>query len=234
MFTVRLKGLDDAIADLKRFREQAIPYAIREALNVSAHATAMRWEQTMERELTLRNQWTKRSIRVEHAKGKDPRNMVAKVGSLADYMDTTESGGTVSGKAKHKGIPQPAAAGQRGKRTKTVRRANLMQAIQVTPPAFAAGYGRRRYNAVAQAVAFRKGSKFALLKQKKGGLGLFSLRLGKRSVRSRKVWDLSRSSVRVRPHPTLALALQQMQPTYDAIYELALRNQCKRWKIAGY
>jgi hypothetical protein len=130
---------------------------------------------------------------------------VAKVGSVADYMDEQEEGATIRGSGQAQGHPHSLqAAGQAGggKRTKLVRGRFYLGAIQVAHPALSGG--RRQQNAIAIAVARKQGKKVVLLNRPKGGKALFLMGAGtKRKLKTRMLWDVSRGSVRVKPEPTL-------------------------------
>jgi len=235
---LKIRGLDDALRDLKKFRESAVPYAIRDSLNVSAHACSMLWDDEMGNKFTLRNKFTQRSIRVVHAKGLDTRRMIAICGSVSPYLDTQEIGGTVKGEHGFQAIPGPVAAGigAGGKRTKRVRQGRYTQKIHVLR--VVQFPTRAQTNAVALAMAKRKGLQFAKLQRPNGGTGLYLIGGGtgkkRRRYTARLLWDTSKSSVRISPHATLQPALARMPKVCDAIYENALKAQCRRWKIAGY
>lgn len=234
MIDVRWKGVDRMLVDLKHFRERAVPHAMRNALNTSAFEGRKLWQEQMRQTFELRNQFTTRSVLVQKATGTQVDSMHALLGSTAPYMGDQEGGATVRGKHGHKPIPGPVAAGQPAgsHRTRLVRAARRLSAIKATR---AREVGeRQRRNAIAISIAQRRGQKFALLERPKGGKGLFLLGGGKRKVTTRLLWDLSRRSVRVRPHPTLERALAALQPKLPAIYEAKLLEQLKRHGIAGY
>ena len=48
------------------------------------------------------------------------------------------------------------------------------------------------------------------------------------------VWDLSKRSMRVTPHPTLEDALEKLQSRLPGIGEKALLAQLRRHKVLGY
>lgn len=222
-----------ALKDLRQFREKAIPYATRNALNRSAFHARAEWQVEVRGAFTLRNKYTESSIRVERATGKDTRGMIAKVGSVAAYMDEQELGATVRARGKHKPIPGPVAAGLQpgAKRTKLVRAGNKLSALHVSRPV---GKSSKQRNAVALAMARRKGQKVALLERPKGGKALFRLTGGRKKVQTRLLWDLSRGSVRVKPTPTLQRTLARIQPRLAEIHRDAVVEQLKRHKILGY
>lgn len=222
-----------AVKDLRKFREKAIPYAVRNALNRGAFHARTEWQQEVRRAFTLRNAFTERSIRVDRATGKNVAGMVAVVGSVAPYMDEQEHGATERGRSKHKPIPGPVAAGLQpgGKRTKMVRAGNKLSALHASRPV---GASSKQRNAVALAMARRKGERVVLLDRPNGGKGLFRLMGGKKKVQTRLLWDLSRGSVKVKPTPTLGRTLARIQPRLAEIHRDAFVEQLRRHKILGY
>jgi hypothetical protein len=234
MIEVKWKGLDEIKRDLETMQKRAVPYAMKEALNVSAHLTSIIWEDEIEKSFTLRNQYTRKSIRVERARGLNVRNMRAVVGTISPYLPKDESGATIRGKGKSKAVPTAVAAGQRFGATRT-RPVRPFKSIQLPKlPAAVEGYANARFNAASMAIARRKGSQFALLRRKQGGMGIFRLGSGKRRMNPRLVWNLSRSSVKLRPIPTLARTLIRVRPMLDGILRDAFIGQCRFHHIAGY
>jgi hypothetical protein len=226
MITVELKGDKRMLADLAKMRAKAIPYAIKNALNTAAFETRTIWQREIRSTFTNRNTYTANSVRVEQASN---TNLVAKVGSVADYMDTQEEGGTVKGKSGHiKAIPTAKARG--GADTALVRSRFYLGAIQV---AKAAGHGgRRQRNAIAIAVARKQGKKVALLTRPSGAKGLFLLGAGtKRKLNTRLLWDVSRGSVKVKRAPTLERSLAHVKPKLEHMMAASLTQQMQRFSI---
>lgn len=234
VFRVQWKGVDRMLVDLKHFNERAVPYGLRNALNSAAFEGRLLWQTEMKRTFVLRNQFTTRSVLVQKAQGTNVRTMHALLGSTAPYLATDEEGGRVKGKHGHKPIPGPVAAGQAAgsHRTRLVRAGRRLSAIKA---AHGRPVGSRlQRNAIAISVARRANKKFALLERPNGGKGLFLLGGGKRKVKARLLWDLSRASVRIRPHPTLQRTLDALKPRLPALYEHAILDQLRRHRIAGY
>ncbi len=229
MVKVEFKGLKEMARDLKRLRERGVPNAIRNVLNTAAFETRAIWQRQIRSTFTNRNPFTERSIRVEQARGS---SMVSKVGSIADYMAKQESGGTVSSKGgSHKVIPAPGAAGQAagGKRKKLVRGRFYLGAIQVAHPALSGG--RRQKNAIAIAMARKSGKSIVMLTRPSGAKGLFLIGGGKRTLRTKLLWDVSRSSVHVHAEPTLERSLNAVKPKLEHMLEAALTQQVQRLGI---
>lgn len=227
MITIELKGATAMVRDLKRMREKAIPCAIKNALNTAAFEARTIWQREIASTFTNRNSFTVRSVRVEQA---TTSKLQSKVGTVAPWLKTQEEGGTVRGGGKHKAIPMAAAAGQGagGKRTKLVRSRFYLGAINV---AHGGKGGRRQQNAIAIAVARKTGKNIALLTRPGGGRGLFLIGGGKRSLKTRMLWDVSRSSVRVKPEPTLERSLAKVKPKLKHMLEASMKQQLQRFSI---
>lgn len=232
--SVTFKGLDEARRDLRNFAERAVPFAARNALNTLAFEARTQWQREIRGAFTLRNRFTERSILVTKAQGRDINRMAALVGSTAPYMGDQEQGALVRGRSGLKGIPAPAAAGQQpgGKRTRLVRAANRLGAIKVSHPTLKGD--RRQRNAIALALARRKGQTVALLERPKGGKGLFRLMGGKRKVRTRLLWDFSKRAVRVPAEPTLQRTLKAVERKGEHILQASILSELRRNHVFGY
>jgi hypothetical protein len=235
---VELKGFGRLTDDLEKFAKRAIPYAIRDTLNGSAFALQKEWRSDVKRSFTLRNRFTEQAIRVDKASGTQVSAMEAKTGTIAPYMPDQESGGTVKGKGKHKAIPTAVAAGQGqgAKRTRMVRAGLRLQAVQVEQ--IPQKYGKRRQNALAIAVALRKGQKHVMLNRTKGnGRAIFEVKggtKGRKGVRVRMLWNMSRSSVHVDREPTLQRSIGASERTFEQVQYNAMITQLKRNRVVGY
>jgi hypothetical protein len=231
MLTIKWKGIDKLLRDLRTTREKAVPYAMRNAVNTAVFEARREWVGEMKRTLTMRNTFTERSLVVEKAKVTGGRRVIAVLGSTAPYMGKTETGGVRRGSRKHLPIATAVAAGQApgAKRTKVVRAASRLRAIQVQHGT--TGASPRQRNAIALSVARRKRQRFVQLERKGGGTGLFRVTL---RGRPKMLWDLSRSSVRQPPNPTLERALKRVEPKLPHIYTAALLQELRRHKVLGY
>ncbi|MDQ2646933.1 MAG: hypothetical protein M3020_24225 [Myxococcota bacterium] len=231
MLTVKWQGLDKLIRDLKRAREKALPYAMRNAVNTAVFEARREWVGEMRRTLTLRNTFTERSVLVDKSRMTGGRATAAVLGSTAPHMRQTEEGGIRRGSRKHLPIATAVAAGQAAgsKRTKVVRAASRLRAIQVQR--MTGGKSPKQRNAIALSVARKKRQRFVHLERKGGGTGLFRVTLRGRAT---MLWDLSRGSVRQPPTPTLERALKRIEPKLPHIYTAALLQELRRWKVLGY
>jgi len=229
MITVELKGDKRMVGDLAKMRAKAVPYALRNALNTAAFETRVIWQREIKSAFITRNNYTVGSVRVEQA---SVTKLVAKTGSIADFMDEQEEGAVIKGSGKHKAIPTAAAAGQAGggKRTRLIRNRFYLGAIQVAHPALSGG--RRQQNAIAIAVARKQGKKVVLLNRPKGGKALFLMGAGtKRKLKTRMLWDVSRGSVKVKPEPTLERSIAQVKPKLEHMMAASMQQQMQRYSI---
>jgi hypothetical protein len=229
---VRWIGVDELRHDLKLFNAKAIPYAARNGLNKGAFEARRIWQGEIKRAFVLRNQYTVNSVRVDTAKGLDTRRMEAVVGSVAPYMRTQEEGGTVSGKSGKKAIPGPVAAGQPpgAKRTQMVRAGLRMSRLRVQR---IRATNKRQFNAIAIAMAKRRGSKVAVLQRARGGKGVFAIRGTKRAPTTALLYDVSKGSVRVGSTPTLGRTINRMNARFPRIMADSFLAELKRHGI-GY
>lgn len=234
--SVDLRDFDKAVAMLDRAKRSAFPFAMRNALNDGAFQLKREWGQEIREKFTTRTPWTStRAIEIEKAKGVDVSRMEAVVGHVAPFMALQERGGIVRGGRKHRPIPGPSAAGQSpgSTRTKLIRAPNKLRALKASS-APKTGQSRKQRNAVAIAIARRKGQKAAVLERPSGGRAIFGLSGGARRVRTRLLWDLSRGSARVPPHETLGPSLVRINRGMLGIYHRAILDQLRRHRLFGF
>lgn len=228
-------------ADLKRFekglatfRAKALPHATQNALNTTAFLVRREWGELIKAKMVLRNQYTVRSLRVDKSRNLDLNVMQSVVGSVADYMDEQEDGGTKAKGGKHGvAIPTTSAAGQGMKkrpRTKQVQMKNRLTALNL---ANRVSGRRQRKNAVAMLLAFKTGTGVAFLDlgRKKG---LFRILGTRENPRPRMIWDLTRGSISIPKNATLEPTLEKVMPDLPGIHVKAIEEQMRRHKILGY
>lgn len=231
------RGVKVDTSDHKRYHkalegfQRSIPYAMRNGLNSCAFELRKTWQLEIRAAFTLRNKFTERSVRVEKANGLNIGSMKAVTGSVAPYMGDQEEGAKVKGRGKHKAIPAPVAGGGKPggtNRPRLVAGRFKLGAVSVASKPLAK-YGRRRQNAIAIAIAVRKGERFALLNRSKGkGRGLFEVKGLKRKAKVRLIWDMSRGSVKVPAEPTMARAVHRSRNAFERIMRSSLEDQAKR------
>jgi hypothetical protein len=223
--------------DLNRFASRGVPYMVRDTLTGCAFALQRAWRADVRGAFVLRNKYTEKSIRVDKATGTKVASMEAVTGTIAPFMRDQEEGNTVRGRGKHKAIPTGLAAGQGqgAARTRTVRTGLRLQAINIPSRPMPNIKGKRRQNAIAMAIAIRKGERFVMLNRiKVKGRAIFEVRGGKRSGRARMLWDMSKGSVKVPREPTLERSIHASARAFEKVQYQATLNQLKRNKVMGY
>lgn len=235
MITIDLRDAGRFAKELEHFAKRGVPYAVRNALNAMAFDARKLWVIEMAKELTLRNKYTTNSLKVEKVSGMTVSSMQAVVGSPLDYLLKQEQGGVEQAGAR-KGVPIPTttAAGQAmkaQKRTKVVQKKNYMSAMQLRSRVSGI---RQRKNAVAIALAAKKGGGevFLDLGRRKGIFRISGTPKGK--LRVRMLYDLSRRVVRTPRNPMLQNVVTKMGPRAPAHTRLACIEQLKRNRILGY
>jgi hypothetical protein len=227
--SVDMRNLEKALKDLERARSKAIPYATRAFVNDAAFEARKRWGSEAKSSMTLRSPWTLRSIQVDKATSlADP---AATVGSTWDAMADQEDGKTYNRKGKY-GIPIPGAApGRRKNRGRTPAK-NQLANIQVVGGGGVTGIRQRR-NAAAISIAARKGGGVVFLDLRRTK-GLYRVSGTKRGIKIKKVWDLSKKSVRLPSNPMLHRTLHGMMDELPRIALKATVFQLRRHKVFGY
>lgn len=238
---VDLHEVDKLVDDLRRFAAKGIPFAARKSLTDTAFEARKRWQARIEQAFTLRNKYVVRSLRVVRPTGSfsGPGGaMYSEVGSFAPFMLMQEQGGTERPKGgRHRGIPQPAAAGQSqgAERTKPVRSQFKQPNIKLLPsPKGARSKKQRNIRAIRAAVA--KGKRFVLL-ETDTSRGIFSVKgSGPRKVKTsiRMVWNLKHRTQRVPPTNTLKSTLHEMEAVMPGIHVAALLSQLRHHGVKGY
>lgn len=235
MFELDDRDVKRYAADLKTFARRAYPFATKATVNRAAFETRKGYQEGMRDDLTLRNKWTERSVRVDQAKTLIVSRQEAIVGSMADYMATQEFGGTVKGKGKHQPIATSYSAGlgqNTRPRTKLPRKPNQLKNIQLKRRGQGTA-GRNARNAAAIREAAGSGNKFVFLDLGRRQ-GIFRVLGGKRRPYIRMVWDLSSKSVRVPRKPLLLPATRATEKQIPQYYGEAALFQLKRHRILGY
>ena len=233
MFSITDDQTKQFESDLKTFAAKALPFATKATLNKTAFEARREWQKNISDDLVNRNKFTRNSIRVEQTKSLRIRDQAAIVGSIAAYMDTTEFGGTERGGSGAKAIATSYSAGQ-GEgvrpRTRLPRKPNKMSSIRLKRVRGAQGRKQRNLLAVKQAA--ESGNRYAFLDLGKRK-GIFRVMGGKRKLRVRMVWSMSKRSVRIPATPTLGPAVSTVAPRVPEYYRQALEFQLKRRGLLG-
>lgn len=212
--------------DLDRVARTAVPHAAREGLNKSAFLGRFAFQGAIRERLINRNAHTVRRVGVTKARGTNLATMEAVLGHPEAYMRTQEVGGMDRG-----AVPMPAASGEASKpRFRLVKRRFRMRAIAL------ARRGRkgskRQRNAASIRMAQRAGRKFVFLHTDKAK-GIFSLS-GKRKLKFKMIWNMTKGSRFIKPTPTLEPALRRIDRDLPRIHVNAIKNQLRRRRLMGF
>ena len=112
--------------------KEYFPKAITETVNTIGAAFLSRAKQSMEKELIIRSNYTRKSMFIYKSKyrtGRQISRINCKVGSRSPYMAIQEFGGTV--KAQRRFVPIPTVAGRGGDLRKAIPRRLRMSSINV-------------------------------------------------------------------------------------------------------
>ena len=223
MFNIDDKDIRRLESDLQVFAARAFPFATKQTVNSGAFQAMKIARADLPKRMTLRNKFTARSVQVEQARTLNVRQQAAVVGSVADYLETQEFGGTERGP-----IATNYAAGQgRGARPRTrmVRKPNRIGAINLRGRNGRGGRSARNAAAVRQAVG--SGQKYVFMDTGRAR-GIFRVTGGKRSPNVEMVWSMTHPTVRVPANPWLRPAVLESERMLPAFYADALRQQLRR------
>ena len=229
MITVDTGQLEQLEKSLIRLRVGAIPFATKATINRAAFETRKVAQANIRQDMTNRNKFTVQSVRVEQAKTLNIRNQQSVVGSIADYMETQEFGGT----KKDPAIATGYSAGQEGARPRTrlPRKPNKLRNIKLGAKSKVRTRAQRNVATIRQAAG--SSNKYVYLKGRKSE-GLFRVLGGKKKPRIKMVHDLSRKSVDIPKSPWLLPATDAVTPKLDSFYASALRFQLKRHGLPAW
>jgi hypothetical protein len=225
------RGFDKLLKQLEDVKTKAVPYAMREYVNSAAFAARTGYIERAKANMVLRSKWTEKSVQVDKAKSLKVSDQQAVVGSVADYMATQESGAT-EGKHGQHGVPIPAAApGRRKGRKSKTPTAN--QLSRLTLASRGVKGIRQKRNAAAIAIAGRRGGGVVFLDLRKTK-GLFRVSAGKKNLRIKKLWDLSKGRITIPRNPMLQQAIAVVTPQLPDLGRKAIEFQFRRHKLFGY
>lgn len=221
--TAQVRGYENK---LRKLNARGITFAETETINTAAFEAQRFARETLGDKMTLRNTWSRKSIRVN--KG-TMRTLEASVGSTEEYLAKQEKGGTTNAKGST-GVPiaTTVASGEgqgTGPRKKLVRRPNRVGNITLSARAKAGG--RKQRNAITISQARRKGQKFVFLELQKRK-GIFKLTGGKRKLRVQMVQDLSHRTIVTPRNPWLMPAAHRARNRMPATYARELAKQVDR------
>jgi len=217
--------------DLHKLSHRALPHAIRGTHRAKGFATMNEARSKIDKEFILRNAWTKRSVQVEM--GKDQTT----VGSIADYMEDQEFGGSKKKRGKvGVAIPTSFASGASLKaqpRMKKPRRKNMLKNITFSKARRkTGGKGAEILGLIRAAVETGQRTFYwDTGRQQKGIFRVLGGRLLKsgrvKGAKLRMVYDLSETSVRIPRSPWLLPSTNKVQKRTEEIYAEQLERQIK-------
>lgn len=245
MFSVKDKKIKRMEKDLKLFAKRALPFATKATLNGLAFDTRKTAQKTIKRRMVNRNKFTLNSVRVDQAKTLNINQQRAIVGSIAEYMDEQEFGGTKTRKGKQ-GTPIPTsyAAGlsqNAQPRTKLARKPNKLQSIQLKRNRSKGNNKQELIRKVQNAVDTGNRFIFHDFRGNKKS-GIYRIVGGKKNTkkgwpkgaRMRMVWDMSQQSVNIPKRPWLKPSVRRATSKTQRLYEKALIFQLRRNNIFDY
>ncbi len=171
---IKLKVEEEALKrQLRRYQKDALPKAVAASLNAVSLAAHKQSERNIRTRFTLRNPFTLKSMMLWTAHPKeDIRRINARTGTRSTYLPLQEKGGTVRARRQRIAIPTKFARIKKSKSRAVAKRFRMRSMGQVGP-----------------------GSKFFMMRNKWGKLGIFTRRTKKEI---RMVRDLSVRSFHLR------------------------------------
>lgn len=230
MFNIDNKDIIKLEKDLKQFASRSLPFATKQTINQSAFQAQKIARADVQKNMINRNKFTIQSIRVNQTRSLNIRQQQASTGSIADYMETQEFGGTKHKKGKE-GTPIATSysAGQAENarpRTRLPKRANKLQNIQLKRQRVKAKNRKQRNSALVKQ-ASTSSNKYVFLDLKRTK-GIFKVIGKKKNIRVKMIHDLSNESVSIPRNPWLKPAVDESTRMLPAFYADALRFQLRR------
>jgi hypothetical protein len=212
---------------LKKLSDVGFNIAVMRVLNGAAFAARSGYQSRIASELTNRNTYTVRSVRVERAS----RNALeARTGSVATYMARAEEGGATAITGGHRPIATNAAAG-RGRATEERTRLPLakfsMRGLTIDRLALRAYHkppNQRARNAAAVRGMAKRGGGVIYMNTAKGR-GLFNISGSAAAPRVDMIYSLRRRTVVTPPHDLLRGATARARVGMATAYRDELRRQ---------
>lgn len=225
MITVSDKNLKRFERMLGDMRDTSVKFAQRNTLNDIAFDARKNAVENIKKDFVNRNTFTQRQLRVERARYTGDS---AELGHLQEYMEKQEN----SGKGA-KYIPSPASAGQSNKarkRTKSIRKANYMNAIGRAYKVKKIAGSLKEQNISYLKQAKEAGAKTVILNKGNGrGIGLYRVMGSKRKPKSRLLYTLLKANVPIKKHPWMQPAADKtMNQKAKNLYFNRLRQELKR------
>ena len=222
-------------SDLKTFAARAYPFATKNTLNSAAFEAQSAMRGNIRRQMTTRNKFTERSIRVDQTRTLNVSRQAATVGSTAGYMEDQEFGG-IKRKGGKTGVPIPTTSasgegeGMRPRR-RVVPRSRALGRISLRNSKVKS-FSRKQKNFLKVRLTAKSGRKFVFLDLDKHP-GIYRVTGGVRRPRVKLMWDMSKESVVIPRNPVLGPAVRRAERSMPELYEKALIFQLKRQGLFG-
>jgi hypothetical protein len=226
MLKIDTTDIDSLERGLDLMADKGIDFAIRNTVNSMAFDGMNAARENVEDDFVLRNPFTKRSIQFRRASSLN--NPESATGSVQDYMETQELGGTVApkGGAESVSIPTGYASGEEGAMVKKrlPRPSNRLRRIHIKR---SLGKSNKERNARAIRSAASSGRKFVYLKTAKTK-GIFRILGRRKNLKLKMVHDLRQKTVTINKKPWLAPATRTAMMKAPRHYQRQLQKQLIR------
>lgn len=233
---------------IEKLRTQAMPYAVKKYLDTLATDTQDIGRKNIQGRMILRNKYTLQSVKVNLAmKSRNIEAMKSAAGSTQRYMNTQEKGGMVAGdKGRDKPLATTTASGEGGSvRKRLPKRDYRLSKIRLSTRAVRAN-SKKQENYLKVMLAAKNGDKYVYLdtgrKKFIAKVTVTNLSAGRgrrggpkfKGAKVRMLYDLSRKTVTVRPHPWLKPATDSAMKKRDIIWDKAIKYEMSRiWLLRG-
>jgi hypothetical protein len=234
--SINTKAIKLFESQLRAYKERAIPFATKAAVNSYAYETQKRAKEIIREKMILRNKFTERSIRVQKTTVLIIDEQKSRVGSTQEYMRGQEVGATKIKRGKHGVLlPTSFSAGQADStkpRTKLPRKRFAMNTIVIQKQRNH-WKSKKQANAVAIKQALQRGNQFIYLElgTKRGIFYIQGNARTKKINKLKMLYDLSRPAIRIPVHKWLEPATNYTKSKMHKIYFKALRFQLERHNL---
>lgn len=239
MFNVDDRGIRKLETDLNKFKERAVPFAVRDTLNRTIFDARRESIGKVRTDMVLRNKFTERSIQVDRARGLNVQTMEAVVGSTLDYMEDQEFGATKTSRGK-RGVPIPTTTasgeGEGGRpRRKVPRAANRLARVKLSKRTGGGFKSRKQETFLRIKATVEAGKRFLYLNTGRKqaiyrvqGRGRVNKQGRITGIKMKMVYDLSRRSVTINRNPWLKPSTDISSERIPEFYRRSLTFQLKR------
>lgn len=233
MFKVDNSKVRKLERDLERFKDRAVPFAVRDTLNRTAFDARRLSVRKVRTEMVLRNKGTEQSIQVDKARGLNVQTMESTIGSTQGYMEDQEFGATKTSRGKRgTPIPTSAASGEgRGvvPRKKAVPRSRTLGRITLRNERIKTK-SKKQANFLKVKLAAKSGHKFVFLSLQRHP-GIYRVSGGKRNPQIDLMYDMSQKSVFIPRNPWLKPSVDKATERMPEFYRRSLTFQLKKHRL---